>query len=214
MSTMLVVYGAGLRAAPWARKNSTAPIPRVLPARTSRLPVAERMVRLGFTGYVDPPEEPVEIHVFAETREGECDYELPPYPGEDVSACMDSSSFARGLFSGGRIDCSRVSGLYVVPWARDHDGLFARWLPSGNTGFSPFAESGFCQRRSDLFAVNQTPSQSWVGCSSSGCAATQRAPSLADRSRRRSAAAPRPCARSCWPAPPSPHYCGGARTRH
>ena len=39
---------------------------------------------------------------------------------------MDSSSFARGLSSGGRFDCSRVSGLWVVPRARDHDGLFAR----------------------------------------------------------------------------------------
>jgi hypothetical protein len=90
-------------------------------------------------------------------------YELTPdgvRRAADVSACMDSSSFARGLASGGRIDCSRVSGLCVVPSARDHDGLFARWLPNGNTGFSPFAESGFCQRRSDLFAVNQTPSQS------------------------------------------------------
>jgi hypothetical protein len=48
--------------------------------------------------------------------------ELP----QPVSACMDSSSVARGLTSGGRFDCSRVSGLCVVPKARDHDGLFAR----------------------------------------------------------------------------------------
>jgi hypothetical protein len=39
---------------------------------------------------------------------------------------MDSSSFARGPTFGGRFDCSRVSGLWVVPVARDHDGLFAR----------------------------------------------------------------------------------------
>jgi hypothetical protein len=32
----------------------------------------------------------------------------------------------KGLTLGGRFDCSRVSGLSVVPLARDHDGLFAR----------------------------------------------------------------------------------------
>jgi hypothetical protein len=46
--------------------------------------------------------------------------------GKNPSACMDSSSFARDLIFGGRLDCSRVSGLCVVPKARDHDGLFAR----------------------------------------------------------------------------------------
>jgi hypothetical protein len=84
---------------------------------------------------------------------------------EDVSACMDSSSFARGSvfwLQNRLLTCIRSQYRAV---ARDHDGLFARWLPSGNTGFLPTAESGFCQRRSDLFAVNQTPSQSWVGCS-------------------------------------------------
>lgn len=34
---------------------------------------------------------------------------------KDVSACMDSSSFARRLNFGSRFDCSRVSGLSVVP---------------------------------------------------------------------------------------------------
>ena len=40
--------------------------------------------------------------------------------------CMDSSSFARGLISGSRIDCSRVFGLIVVSVTLDLDGLFAR----------------------------------------------------------------------------------------
>jgi hypothetical protein len=76
---------------------------------------------------------------------------------------MDSSSFARGLISGGRIDCSRVFGLLIVPMTRDLDGLFAHWLPNVKTGFSPFGGLGFCQRRFDLFAVKKTPSQSLVG---------------------------------------------------
>jgi hypothetical protein len=59
------------------------------------------------------------------------------------SACMDSSSFARGLTSGGRIDCSRVSGLCVVPKHGTMMGYSRADSPAETRAFRPPRKSGF-----------------------------------------------------------------------
>jgi hypothetical protein len=61
----------------------------------------------------------------------------------DVSACMDSSSFARGLLSGGRIDCSRVSGLYVVPGHGTLMGYSRAGSQAETRAFRPSQKTGF-----------------------------------------------------------------------
>jgi hypothetical protein len=36
---------------------------------------------------------------------------------------------------------------------KDHNGLFARWLPIASSGSKAAAVVGFCQRRFDLLAI-------------------------------------------------------------
>ena len=51
--------------------------------------------------------------------------------------------------------------------ARDLDGLSARQLPIGVSGFSAVVILGFCQHWFDLFAITQSALQSWLKCASS-----------------------------------------------
>jgi hypothetical protein len=51
--------------------------------------------------------------------------------------------------------------------ARDLDGLSARPLPIAFSYFSHLVILGFCRRRSDLFAITQNASQSWLKGASS-----------------------------------------------